>query len=461
MGVTRARTIIAMTVATVLLPAPVAAEDLDGPTSAGAAALYTVGAVISGGTEAGTVGRRINEAGNIAGWSNYPLDAYRWTSGSGVEFLPGLPGDEHEVAHDVNDAKVVVGYSGRETIEPPQRAVRWVGGEPGDLGSLEAGGDSQANALNNDATVVGWSMVGSDRHAFMWTESAGMVDLAPDSSADALDINERGHVTGYRNNRAYVWDAGTLRLLEQPPGFPRGYGMAINDRGQVAGRVASTTGNAERLVRWTADGEVEVLGGVGEDNEMLGINNDGTVVGIGVPGSGPPRGVVHREDIGLRALTDLLDSDDWAIIAAFDVNDRGQIVAQGSNTRTGEVNALRLDPIGKKTMTDTNLRVVVRGDVSKAVARLRVVDASEQPVRGANVRAEWYVDDELVDPDDADRTDAGGRAKTTLRLGGFGSPGNVELCITTITKRGFRYVPSSGEDPPCVATDFQIGQVAR
>jgi len=215
--------------------------------NAGQAPQYEVAAVISDGNRS-PIGRGLNETGTIAGYSGYPYTkAFVWDAAGGLSTLPGLPGDTRRFAFDVNDAETVVGHSGYESIEPPQRAVRWVGGVPEDLGVLPGGTDSHAEAINEAGTIVGWSNSSSGNHAFVWTEADGMVDITPSAPpsqiAYAYDLNEAGQVTGSVGSRAFVWDDGVLTDLGVPPGYAFSFGYAINDAGVVAGHVMTARGN--------------------------------------------------------------------------------------------------------------------------------------------------------------------------------------------------------------------------
>src|SRR4051794_15964323 len=181
--------------ASALASSAVAAEASPGSTPAPAdAPRYDVIGSVTGDGDLGPVGRGMNELGTIVGWVDWPLQAFEWDNGTGTTILPGLAGDQHRVAVDINDAGVAVGHSGYETIEPPQHAVRWIDGVPDDLGTI-SGGDSHAEAINEAGMIVGWGYVGSDTHAFVWTEKDGMVDITPTArTAYAYDVNESGQV---------------------------------------------------------------------------------------------------------------------------------------------------------------------------------------------------------------------------------------------------------------------------
>jgi probable HAF family extracellular repeat protein len=242
--------------------------------------------VITGGTLGTVSAMGMNEATDVVGAANYPLDAFRWSDGE-FEALPDLPGHVDHIAHDINDTGTVVGIAGRFAEENYPRAVRWVDGVPEDLGVLEPTGASEAYGVNDAGMVVGQASVGFGWRAFVWTEDTGMFAITNGIIGTAYDVNESGQVTGDSASSAFVWEDGELTSLEHAAGYAYSFGNAINDAGQIAGYVKVSGGlRTERFARWTPDGQVQVLGGAGSFNRMYGINNDGTAVGRGVIGAG-------------------------------------------------------------------------------------------------------------------------------------------------------------------------------
>lgn len=123
--------------------------------------------------------------------------AFRWTSGGGMQTLGTLTGMGNSFALDVSaDGAVVVGtaYGGGGS-----RAFRWTSGGMVDLGTL-GGSYTFANGVSADGSVVvGESDLTNNtaRHAFRWTESAGMEDIHPASgftSSGASDVSGDGNV---------------------------------------------------------------------------------------------------------------------------------------------------------------------------------------------------------------------------------------------------------------------------
>jgi probable HAF family extracellular repeat protein len=120
-------------------------------------------------------------------------------------------------------------------------------GAPVDL-VLPAGGlGGYAQGLNNKGLVTGfyWGSSGLD-HCFTWTAQSGSVDLGLMEEGDqcyAYAVNASGQVTGRANvvpddpyePRAFIWQGGRFKDLGTLPGDMHSIGVAINDAGHVVG----------------------------------------------------------------------------------------------------------------------------------------------------------------------------------------------------------------------------------
>ena len=427
----RVTTVFATLVATLVTLGGPATGSTGAPAAAATDSVpaYEVTGVVSSGDELSPIARGMNANQTIVGWKSWPLEAYVWSPSTGTTLLPALPGDTHRIASDVNDAGTVVGHSGYDSIEPPQVAVRWVDGVPEGIGTLPGGEHSHAEGINEAGTVVGWSMVGSSQHAFVWSETGGMIDITPTAHfAQAYDVNEAGQVVGDLGGRAFVWADGVLTNLSVPAGFALSAGFAINDAGVVAATVTTATGNSERLARWTPGVGWEVLGGDGELNQAWGINEDGQVVGKGRPG-----GVVHVEGAGVLGLTTLMVGE-WTILDAVDIDDAGRIAARGHNRVTEERGVLLLEPVGGPLEFE-RLQARLRGspDPTAAVATLKIVNEQGEPVPGAVVEGTWSRDGEIVIESDTATTDDVGRARLRQPFDELASGDAVQFCLTSIS----------------------------
>jgi len=177
-----------------------------------------------------------------------------------------------------------------------------------DLGIFGDFGSSAA-AINHSGKVVGTvvlddPIVGSNGHAFLWTEKDGMQDLGDIYGYygnGAIDINNRGQIVGFKDTEcspsdpgcpldlyAFLWtkkdgmqDLGDL-------GGDHTYALGINDRGEVVGYSNAHAGGQRRAFIWTKKDGMQDLGTLGGDVASASdINNRGQIVGYSstTPGS--------------------------------------------------------------------------------------------------------------------------------------------------------------------------------
>lgn len=183
--------------------------------------------------------------------------------------LPTL-GGTHGFATGVNDRGQVVGISGicDDAVGKfsARRAVLWEHGRVIDIGNLGGEAWHTPMAINRRGDVVGFSnppgVVGGDflPHAFLWTAGGGMQDLdvlPGDDWSQACAINARGQVVGRSCGadgcRAFLWEDGVTSDLNDlvAPGYLDHLERAldINERGQITGgAVESTTGETVAFV---------------------------------------------------------------------------------------------------------------------------------------------------------------------------------------------------------------------
>lgn len=257
-----------------------------------------------------------------------------------------------------------------------------------DLGTL-GGSYSSARGINDKGQVTGSSNISGDdyQHAFFWTAAGGMQDLGTlgGNYSWAACINKSGQVvassypSGDENQRAFLWskkggmrDLGTL-------GGSSSYAYAINDKGKVVGQAQTAAGNWHAFLWSGAMKDLGTLGGDWSRSEM--INNFGMVVGgssitneqshafawtskggmVNLSGPdwnhsreprvnnwgqvvghfhGPPdnncRAFFWTAQTGGLDLTSLVVDLPGGVILndAPDINDRGEILARGSNGRS-------------------------------------------------------------------------------------------------------------------------------
>jgi probable HAF family extracellular repeat protein len=157
-----------------------------------------------------------------------------------------------------------------------------------DLGTL-GGRDSTARAINDNGQVVGDSFIGSgdpkheNQRTFLWTESHEMINLGPqvDGWSRAVGINAQGAVLVSRLfNGVYgaaVWspEFGTINIPGQK-GKPF-YPCAINDSGLVVGEGEDPSGR-RRAFSWTHDVGLKQLN-VPDDFRPSDVDEAGNILG--------------------------------------------------------------------------------------------------------------------------------------------------------------------------------------
>ena len=295
----------------------------------------------------------INAAGETAGTvcANGAARAAYWSAEGKLTQLapPDAPGDSF--AYDINDQGVVVGG----TVRGPERTAFLWTAEHGrvelDLGpgavplAIGASGAVAFSAPSHNALIGG-----------IWTEGSGVAAITG-LEGDVLvrAIGPTGSVTGIAGGglipaRGFLRHAdGTLLALGVADGFLHSHGNGLNDEDAVVGLCRAE--KADRAARWTSSGRVKLLPTVrGEnvDSAAFAINHAGWIVGTESKDEGShrrSRGIlwVADEAYELDALvTEPAHLGPFEIDVAWDVNDRGQIAARGRVG--GEVRALRLDP---------------------------------------------------------------------------------------------------------------------
>jgi len=159
-----------------------------------------------------------------------------------------------------------------------------------DLGTLAptCAAETSAQDINDLGAIVGYSQTAiGNRHAFLWTQAAGMVDLGTLGGATSIatGINNAGQVVGYSDTstggiRAFKWSApGPMVNLGTVQVNGSSYALAINERGDVAGTSGSTF---QHPVVWPAVGGLIDLAVLGDNEASVAytINNVGQLAGI-------------------------------------------------------------------------------------------------------------------------------------------------------------------------------------
>jgi len=313
----------------------------------------------------------LNEKGMATGWADtsspdpfcfmdcFVTHAFRWDHGQ-KDDLGVLPDGASSASTWISANGLVSGYSQNGETDPlipgfPEvRAVLWQNGGITDLGVLEGGYESIAQAVNNRGQVVGlftntnvdpFSMLGLgyQARAFIWQKGV-MQDLGtlggPD--AQAVLINERGQVVGwsYTNSDPGACSGSGLALTTDSFIWEEGKGMNdlgnfggtctlaadINNRGQVVGTSWLAGDLVFHAFLWE-NGILHDLGvSFGGNSGALAINQAGDAVGFGYPAGATAHHAALWRRTGQTKDLGILFSGDSAY--GFSVNAKLQVVGR-------------------------------------------------------------------------------------------------------------------------------------
>ena len=261
-------------------------------------------------------------------------------------------------------------------------AAMFKGGVAIDLGVLKGHLFSRANGINAMGQVVGYSGLqrdSSESKAFLWSSQTGMIDLGTlgGSYAQAYAINDGGAITG--GSQIQSWGPGVIThaFIANPAcmscapmtdlgvlGGNVSYGMAINGYNHVAG-YSTLQANDTRVHAFLHDGtkmiDLGSLGWPGGSSDVsvaLGVNNFNQVVGFTYLPT-PTRGIPLQQVaflwrpnrgggqmINLNTLLLPSDRQNYLLVSATAISDKGQILASAYELQTGGLRAVLLTEQG-------------------------------------------------------------------------------------------------------------------
>jgi probable HAF family extracellular repeat protein len=277
----------------------------------------------------------VNDRGDVVGQSG--AHAVLWQNGRIVDL--GTLGGSYSAAVDVNARGDVVGYS-QVADGAGDHAFIWRRGRLIDLSPLAGFSSSYATAVNDRGDVVGFSVGDGGIRAVLWRPNGTAVDLTAETGLHQVtDLDNAGRLVGSvapdgMNGYPALWYRGRTTVLSDRSGTA----SAINDRGEITGYFYGGFGHSF-VWRGGRVTEIPVLPDMPEASMMQaqGINNRGQVVGFG-----GFDGFVW--DSGTGTLTRLPGLTRVGP-AAYDINDRGQIVGSaGTSPENLEPHAILLSP---------------------------------------------------------------------------------------------------------------------
>lgn len=285
----------------------------------------------------------LNNAGTVVGFaytSGNHTNAYVASNGATTSLHPGNANSGNSQAAGINESGTVVGQI--STANGPTRAAVFSNGGVQVLGTL-GGLSSFGNGINASGQVVGLAdTADGNRRGFVTGANGSLIEIGPLNGgygSDANAINDNGAVTGYvdvdvdgnGDYRAYIYTNGTMQILDTLGGsYAQGY--AINNKGMVAG-YSFISGDAESHAFLYANGSLVDIGNLGGyDSYATGINEAGDVVGasnLDNSGTGGYHAFLYSGG-KLQDLNDLIDPAlGYTLTYAADINDKGQIAAYG------------------------------------------------------------------------------------------------------------------------------------
>lgn len=287
-----------------------------------------------------------------------------------------------------------------------------------DLGTLRSGNTYDSTAYGVNAAgdmVIGEAAVATGgRHAFLWTQAGGMLDLGTmtgdktSGGSIAYGINPAGDVivgdadTDLYSNRAFRWtpttgmiDLGTLRADNALHSTARG----VNAVGDVVVGESFTDSGTVHAFRWTLNADSSTQGTMTDLGTLAANKTDGESRAYGVNGTGgivvgvadtsvtifgiPVRhAFLWTQDV-MTDLGTLATNKSDGSSYAFGVNAEGNVVIGTAATDSGSSHAFRWTPDVGSTTQGTMLDLgTLTADQSNGESFARGVNAAGDVIVG-------------------------------------------------------------------------------
>jgi probable HAF family extracellular repeat protein len=304
----------------------------------------------------------INLSGETVGQASRgtPRGTVSFAIAFGVDGPSAVPGTGRNAsANGINRQGMIVGTMPKKGTNATERAFTSIDGVTTKLGALGgAGARSRANGVNDQGWVVGDSETSNgDTHAFVYRDGR-MADLGVlgfnFSTANA--VSNTGYIVGASSSasidlHAFIYADGVMTDIGTIGPSMAGVASiayAVNNAGTVTGfSVVSMSPGESHAFRWTAELGMEDLGVLpgGHFSSGQGIDRHGTIVGRSSTADGGHAFIVHpgHPMVDLNTQMDPATGAGWVLVAAWAINDKGQIV--GNGTHDGRLAAFRLTPI--------------------------------------------------------------------------------------------------------------------
>jgi uncharacterized membrane protein len=296
--------------------------------------------------------RGLNNRGEVVGQRNSPdgQSAVLWSDGVSTDLRSVInPAANYIEATGINDRSQVAGFY----LAPDTGVFRGFLLDRGEVTEVEGPPGAAGvflGTLNDREQILGSAYYADGSEASFIYEDGSLRLLDP--SFSPVDLNVSGTLAGTQfseSRRAAIWRDGVITPIAADPSS----GSDINDRGQVIGSLVQTTGS--RAFVWER-GRVIVLPALLADQTSSwanDINNAGRIVGETTrnqPGSSTQQFATVWDDGTVTDLNSLIHRDDplrafVSLTTATLINDRGEIVARGTDSRTVGLNYYFLAPV--------------------------------------------------------------------------------------------------------------------
>ncbi|MGA2257791.1 MAG: hypothetical protein ABSG53_24270, partial [Thermoguttaceae bacterium] len=289
----------------------------------------------------------INNSGQVV-WTGGVNGGAVLYSGGTIQELGTLPGGTGSEAFGINDSGQVVGESITNSM---CYAVLYSGGTIQNLGTPLGG---CATGINDSGQITGWASGSYGGHSYVFLYSGGtMQDLGTlgGENGQPTGINDSGQVVGFSQisgslEHAFLWQSGSGMRDLGTLGGKESEAFGINNSGQVVGFSQFSVGVSTYHAFLYGGGVMHDLGTLpgGIQSCANGINNSGQVVGISIiAGYGASRAFLFSGGT-MEDLNNLIaPNSGWTLDDAFGINDKGQIIAEGTNI-SGQQDAFLLSP---------------------------------------------------------------------------------------------------------------------
>ena len=323
-------------------------------------------------------GSSLNNSGAVAGYSTTEYAPSVWQNGAVTKLPETGQFAPYSHASAISNSGVVVGpriqYVPGEPENHEYDVVMWVNGQESTLYSSTTG-DWQDGiplavevwAVNDNLQVVG-SAYGPDSAErlepalFVHGKAVLLPTLAPDAPGAAYDINKHGDIAGYcatssdgTVSQAVLWATDKMIPLGDL-GSGSSVAYALNDRRQVVGISSPPLGvqGTEEAFVWSDGVMTRLPKGGADGSRALDINNDGYIAGDTYKTGGEdrtavlwrpmPDGSYKLVILANRLFVPGAPAHVPTPSTAVDINDRGQILAQGYGQYDPEY--ILLTPVG-------------------------------------------------------------------------------------------------------------------